>query len=73
MLSATHMVSDVRKVKETYGFSGIPITDTGKMGGKLIGLITQRDVDFLLEEQYNTPIREVCCVLLNGLEGTNDV
>lgn len=59
MLGPKHTVCDVNKVKDMYGFSGIPITDTGRMGGFLLGLITQRDVDFLHEDDYNTPVSEV--------------
>ena len=59
VLAPHHTVQDVQKVKESYGFSGIPITDTGKMGGKLMGLITARDVDFLSEEQYSTSVSKV--------------
>ena len=59
MLGPNCTVWDVHKVKEKYGFSGIPITQTGKMGGTLLGLITQRDVDFLHEDDYDTPVCEV--------------
>ena len=59
MLGPQCSIWDVHKVKERYGFSGIPITATGQMGGKLLGLITQRDVDFLLEDEYDTPVCEV--------------
>jgi IMP dehydrogenase len=52
-------VSDVLDAKKKYGFSGIPITENGKMGGKLIGLVTQRDIDFLGHEQLDIPISEV--------------
>ena len=59
VMSPTNTVSDVVDAKRKYGFSGIPITDCGKMGGKLCGLVTQRDIDFLHEEQYHTPVAEV--------------
>lgn len=38
---------DVYAVKKSRGFCGVPITDSGKLGGKLMGIVTQRDVDFL--------------------------
>ena len=58
-MSCQHTVQDIINAKNTYGFSGIPITENGKMGGKLTGLVTQRDIDFLTPDQYCTPIREV--------------
>ena len=52
-------VGDVFEVKDKYGFSGIPITETGKLGARLIGLVTIRDVDFLSEDQWDLPVSEV--------------
>ncbi|VDL14774.1 unnamed protein product [Hymenolepis diminuta] len=47
---------DILKIRKDHGFSGIPITDTGKIGGKLLGLVTLRDIDFLDEAQLNSPV-----------------
>ena len=44
-------------IKQRYGFSGVPITDTGKMGGKLLGIVTNRDTDFI--EDNTTPLEKV--------------
>lgn len=46
-------------MKKRKGFAGIPITENGKLGGKLIGIVTARDIDFLSDEMLNKPIREV--------------
>lgn len=37
-------VGDIRQIKVEKGFSGIPITDTGKIGGKLLGMVSSQDV-----------------------------
>ena len=59
VMSPQHKVADIIEAKKKYGFSGIPITDNGHMGGKLVGLVTQRDVDFLTKSEYGTPVSRV--------------
>ena len=56
-LSPTHTLADVEAIKKRYGFSGVPITDTGRMGGKLLGIVTNRDTDFI--EDNTTPLSQV--------------
>lgn len=59
VMSPKHTVHDVFESKKRYGFSGIPVTENGKLGGRLVGLVTQRDIDFLTRDQYGTPLAEV--------------
>ena len=48
---------DVLRLKEAHGYSGIPITETGKMGGKLVGIVSNRDV--ALVEDPAIKLREI--------------
>ncbi|KAJ1956137.1 inosine-5'-monophosphate dehydrogenase [Linderina pennispora] len=57
VLGATHKIKDVLDIKHRLGFAGIPITDTGKVGGKVVGIVTNRDIQF--REDIDTPLSEV--------------
>jgi len=57
-LTPQHRVSDVFNFKKTHGFGGIPITENGKMGSELLGIVTSRDVDFL-EPDSNKLLTEI--------------
>ncbi|CAO1639111.1 unnamed protein product [Sympodiomycopsis kandeliae] len=45
-LSPNETVGDVLDIKQRLGFGGIPITDNGALHGKLLGIVTARDVQF---------------------------
>lgn len=51
-IKPTDTVRDLMLIKAKYGFTGTPVTDTGVVGGKLLGLVTSRDVDFIQENRY---------------------
>ncbi|KAJ1916304.1 inosine-5'-monophosphate dehydrogenase [Mycoemilia scoparia] len=57
VLSPTHTPHDVFEIKNKFGFGGVPITDSGKLGGKLIGIVTMRDIQFL--NDLDVPLSEV--------------
>lgn len=52
-LSPEHSVSDALALMEKYHISGVPVVS----GGKLVGIITNRDIRF--EDDYSKPISEV--------------
>jgi IMP dehydrogenase len=56
-LSPDHKVSDIDDIKKKFGFSGVPITEEGRMGSKLLGIVTTRDVDFIKDR--STPVKDV--------------
>eukprot|EP00127_Corallochytrium_limacisporum_P001366 Clim_evm5s54 gene=Clim_evmTU5s54 len=73
-LPATATLIDLFDIKKKFGFSGIPITDTGKMRGKLLGIVTSRDVDFLTDEQINTlTVKDVMTPRSDLVVGTQDM
>lgn len=46
VLSPSNTIADIDRIKEKYGFSGIPITENGKLNSLLLGIVTNRDTDF---------------------------
>ncbi|KJH47379.1 IMP dehydrogenase / GMP reductase domain protein [Dictyocaulus viviparus] len=53
---------DMLQIKKNYGYTGAPVTETGSVGSKLIGMITSRDFDFIdvdVEVQKQTPVTDI--------------
>lgn len=59
VLSPAHTVRDVMEIKKKYGFVGIPLTETGRIGGVLVGIVTSRDIDFLDPSKCDVPLNKV--------------
>ena len=57
VLGPKNTIADVDLIFQEQGFAGIPITEDGTLKGKLIGIVTNRDVDF--EPDRNCPLQEV--------------
>ncbi len=57
VLSPEHRIRHVLEIKEKHGFSGIPITEDGTLRTRLVGIVTNRDIDF--EKDLDRPLREV--------------
>ncbi len=51
VLGPENTIADIDRIKEMYGFSGIPITVDGKLGSKLVGIVTHRDICFETNRQ----------------------
>ena len=57
VLSPEHTIADVDEIKRKYNFSGIPITENGQLRSKLVGIVTNRDIDF--EKDRSRKLAEV--------------
>ena len=68
-LSPEHLVSDANHLMAKYKISGVPICENGK----LIGIITNRDLRFMTDADYSQPIKNVMTYenLITAPVGTN--
>ncbi|KAI2616008.1 IMP dehydrogenase [Hypoxylon sp. NC1633] len=46
VISKETTVGEARALKEKWGFGGFPVTESGKLGSKLLGIVTNRDLQF---------------------------
>ncbi len=56
-LSPTHKIHEALDLMKQYRISGVPITEDGSKEGKLVGILTNRDLRF--ETRIHRPIAEV--------------
>ncbi|WP_373532741.1 IMP dehydrogenase [Vampirovibrio sp.] len=67
-LRPDHTIGDIDDIKKKFNFSGVPITESGKMGSKLLGIVTNRDIDFVQDRHLR--LSEVMTTeLIVGKEG----
>jgi len=57
VLGPDDTIAHIDRIHETEGFTGIPITEDGTRHGRVIGIVTNRDIDF--EKDRTRPLREV--------------
>ncbi|RLV83769.1 Inosine-5'-monophosphate dehydrogenase [Meyerozyma sp. JA9] len=68
VISPDVSVGEVKKMKATMGFTSFPVTETGKVGGKLVGIVTSRDVQF--QEDLDAKVSSVMTTdLITGKQG----
>jgi IMP dehydrogenase len=56
-LSPTNRIHEALELMKKYRISGVPITDDGRKEGRLVGILTNRDLRF--ETNVNRPIADV--------------
>lgn len=47
-------IEELIQLSRKVGFTGFPVTETGKMNSKLLGVVTTRDFDFVLPQEIKT-------------------
>ncbi|KAG4434063.1 hypothetical protein IFR05_010452 [Cadophora sp. M221] len=69
VLSRNTTVGEVKALKEKWGFGGFPVTENGKLGSKLVGIVTNRDIQF--EDEDSQPVSSVMVTdLVTAASGT---
>lgn len=68
VLGPQDSIAEIDRINEQMGFSGIPITEDGTLRGRLVGIVTNRDIDF--ESDRARPLRDVMVTdLVTASEG----
>lgn len=70
VMSPQHTVGDVLEARRKNGFTGYPITENGKLGGRLLGIVTSRDIDFR-ENQLDVRLGDIMTTDL--ITASNDI
>jgi len=69
VLSRNTTVGEVKALKEKWGFGGFPVTENGRLGSKLVGIVTNRDIQF--EDENSQPVSSVMVTdLITAASGT---
>eukprot|EP00439_Symbiodinium_sp_Y106_P020571 s2119_g2.t1 len=51
VMRPTHTLADLDKLRAATGITTVPITDTGGLGGELLGIVTARDADLCTDRR----------------------
>ena len=73
VIGPNETIDNVLKIKDKMNFCGFPVTDTGMLGGKLIGILTRRDIESIsnIENYIFKKVKDVMVKdnLIVGKEG----
>lgn len=67
VLSPNHSIDDLETMRNSRRISGVPVTIDGKIGSKLVGLVSKRDTDFITDR--NTKLADVMTPFSNLVIG----
>lgn len=62
----------MRDMKTHQFFSGIPVTEDGKIGSKLLGIVTRRDIDFIGDSSVKLSEVYIYAVMLSSCGTVSD-
>merc|ERR1712048_397546 len=63
------LLSELDQLREQCGFSGFPVTEDGKVGSKLVGMVTKRDTDFV-KDRSSTKVCDIMTKVEDCVKGT---
>lgn len=62
VLSPDHLILDLDILRNKRRIGGVPVTVDGKMGSRLVGLVSNRDTDFIEDRAKKlSEVRYQCC------------
>lgn len=64
-------VGEVKALKEKWGFGGFPVTENGTMNSKLVGIVTNRDIQF--EDDEQCPVSSVMVTIKDLITAPVDI
>lgn len=71
-MGPTEKLSDILDAKRKHGFTGFPITENGKLGGRLVGIVTSRDIDFR-DDDMNLYIKDIMTKVEDMITAPNGI
>lgn len=70
VIAPSTTIGEVKAMAAKFGFTSFPVTESGKVGGKLVGIITSRDVQFH-DNSSDVASSVMTCDLITGQKGVS--